>query len=153
DLRALEERRDVVVHDEEREALDEGRLPDARVADDDRVVLPAPREDVDDLPDLALAPEDGIDLAGAGAAGVVDAELGERRVRRDAPLPLRKSFAPRRPAGRRPGAGLGVFLGARHDLREAALEIVAVDPLEERLDAARRVLGGLLDEDGEQHAA
>jgi hypothetical protein len=57
--------------DHQGQALDEGGLADAGVADDDRVVLPTPREDVDDLPDLALAAEDGIDLPQARARGPV----------------------------------------------------------------------------------
>ena len=60
---SLQERRHVVLGDEEREALDERRLADAGVADDDRVVLPAAHEDVDDLTNLPLAAEDRIDLA------------------------------------------------------------------------------------------
>ena len=66
------------VDDRQREALDERGLADARLADDDRVVLPAPREDVDHLPDLALAAEDRVDLALARLVGERRGEARER---------------------------------------------------------------------------
>ena len=52
-------------------------LPTPGFADDDRVVLPAPGQDVDHLADLAVAAEDRVDLAGAGAGGEVDGELAQ----------------------------------------------------------------------------
>ena len=51
------------VGDAQREALDDGRLADAGLAGEDRVVLPAAGQDVDDLADLGVAAEDRIDLA------------------------------------------------------------------------------------------
>ena len=63
----LERRRHVAFDDPQREALDDGRLADARLAHEDRIVLAAPRQDVDDLTDLEIAPEHGIDLAGLRA--------------------------------------------------------------------------------------
>ena len=61
------------------QALDDGRLADAGLADQRRVVLGAAREDLDDPLDLLLAADDGIELAGAGRRGQVDAELVDRR--------------------------------------------------------------------------
>ena len=51
----LQRRRHVAAHQTQREALDHRRLADARFAGEDRVVLPAPHQDVDDLPDLLVA--------------------------------------------------------------------------------------------------
>ena len=61
------------------EALGDGGLADAGLADQGRVVLRAPREDLDDPLDLLLAADDGIELAGAGRVGQVDAELVDGR--------------------------------------------------------------------------
>ena len=59
----LQRRRDVAGGDAQREALDDGRLADARFAGEDRVVLPAARQDVDHLADLEVAADDRVDLA------------------------------------------------------------------------------------------
>ena len=59
------------------EALDDRRLADARLADQDRVVLGAPRQDLDDTPDLVVAPDDRVELAGARLGGQVAAVLLE----------------------------------------------------------------------------
>ena len=45
------------------EAFDHRGLADAGLAGEDRIVLPPPRQDVDDLADLGIAAEDRIDLA------------------------------------------------------------------------------------------
>ena len=57
-----------------REAFDDGGLADAGLAGEDRVVLAAAHEDVDDLADLLVAADDGIDLALARPLGEVDGE-------------------------------------------------------------------------------
>ena len=57
------------------EALRDGGLADARLADERRVVLGAPRQDLDDPLDLLLAADDGVDLAGADGVREVDAQL------------------------------------------------------------------------------
>ena len=57
------------------QALGDGRLADARLADQRRVVLGAAAEDLDDALDLLLAADDRIDLAGANGVGEVDAQL------------------------------------------------------------------------------
>ena len=59
--------------------FDHGRLADAGLAGQDRVVLPAAGEDVDDLADLEVAADDRVDLALLGPVGQVHGELIERR--------------------------------------------------------------------------
>ena len=55
DLLAVEERRRAVVDDPLREALGDGRLADARLADQHGVVLLAPRQDLDHAIDLTIS--------------------------------------------------------------------------------------------------
>ena len=66
--------RHVAGHDPMREALRDGRLADARLADERRVVLRLAAEDLDDPLDLLLAADDRIELVGAGGLREVDAE-------------------------------------------------------------------------------
>ena len=47
--------------DAQRKAFDDGGFSDARLAGEDRIVLPAPRQDVDDLADFVVAAEHRID--------------------------------------------------------------------------------------------
>ena len=77
---ALEPLGDVARDDALGETLDDGGLADARVADEDGVVLRPAREHLDDTADLLVAPDDGIELAGLGELGEVAAELLERLV-------------------------------------------------------------------------
>jgi hypothetical protein len=58
DLGIEESARDRLAVDVQGEALDERRLPDAGVADEHRVVLPAAAEDVHRALELALAPDE-----------------------------------------------------------------------------------------------
>ncbi len=62
-LLVLEALRHVARDDAMREPLDDGRLADARLADQHRIVLGAPRQHLDGAPDLLVAPDDGIELA------------------------------------------------------------------------------------------
>jgi hypothetical protein len=62
------------------EALDDGGLADAGLADEHRVVLGAPGEHLDDAADLLVAADDRVELALAGARGEVGAVLLERLV-------------------------------------------------------------------------
>ena len=62
------------------EALDDGRLADAGLADEDRVVLGPARQDLDDAADLLVAADDRIELARPRLGGQVAAVLLERRV-------------------------------------------------------------------------
>ena len=61
DGRALERSGDLAALDLERQALGDGGLADAGVAHEERVVLLAPREDLDDAQDLVLAPDERVD--------------------------------------------------------------------------------------------
>ena len=74
---ALQRRRHVAFDDALRQALDDGRLADARLADQHRVVLGAARQHLDGAADLLVAADDGIDLPLARTRGEVDAELLE----------------------------------------------------------------------------
>ena len=95
----LQRRRHVAGGDPQGEALDDGRLADARLAGEDRVVLPAAGEDVDDLADLGVAAEDRVDLARLGPLGQVDGELVERRRLARRPGGRRRLAGGARPAG------------------------------------------------------
>src|ERR671922_198128 len=77
DLLALQELGDLVPGDAGGEALDDGRLADARLTDQDGVVLRAARQDLHHALDLGLAPDDGVELALGGQLGQVAAELVE----------------------------------------------------------------------------
>ena len=95
DLLALQELGHLVRADARGEALDDGGLADAGLADQHRVVLRAAREDLHHALDLGLAPDDGVELALGGELGQVAAELVEelRALRLLAGAPRR------RPAG------------------------------------------------------
>ena len=61
------------------QALDDGGLAHARLADQHRVVLLAARQDLDDALDLLLAPDDRVELALARQLREVAAELVQGR--------------------------------------------------------------------------
>src|SRR5207244_12690327 len=65
----------VAAHDPPGQALDDRGLADARLADQDRVVLGPPREDLHDPADFVVAPDDRVELALLGMPGQVAAEL------------------------------------------------------------------------------
>ena len=99
DLLVLEQLGHVGVGDALGEALDDGGLAHAGLADEHRVVLRAAREDLHDPLDLGLAADDGVELALGGELGQVAAELVEQ---------LRGLLAlarPAAPAPLRPGGG------------------------------------------------
>ena len=73
--------RDIAGNDALSEPLDDGRLPDAWLPDQNRVVLRPPREDLDDAPDLLVATDDGVELARLGEGGQIAPVLLERLVR------------------------------------------------------------------------
>ena len=77
DLLGLEQLGHLVAGDALGEAFDHGRLADARLADEHRVVLGAPREDLHDALDLGGAPDAGVELAFFGELGEVATELVE----------------------------------------------------------------------------
>ncbi len=65
DALVLQSLGDVAHVDAARETLDDRRLADAGLADQDRVVLRAPRKDLDDAADLLVTADDRVDLAAA----------------------------------------------------------------------------------------
>src|SRR6266850_870905 len=81
DLLVLQPLGHVAAHDALREALDDRGLADARLSDEDRVVLRSARQDLDDAADLLVASDDRVDLALLRRLGEVAAELRERLVR------------------------------------------------------------------------
>jgi hypothetical protein len=78
DLLALEDLGHLVRGDPLREAFDDRRLADARLADQHRVVLLAAREDLHDPLDLGLAADDRVELALLRLLREVAAELVEQ---------------------------------------------------------------------------
>ena len=70
---------DVAADDAMGQALGDGRLADAGLADQGRVVLGPAGQDLDDPLDLLLAADDRVELAQAGGLGQVDAELVDGR--------------------------------------------------------------------------
>ncbi len=78
DLLVLQQLGHLGVGDPLREALDDGGLADAGLADQHGVVLRAPREDLHDPLDLRLAPDARVELAFGGELGQVAAELVEQ---------------------------------------------------------------------------
>ena len=77
-LTSLQRRRHVALDQAQREALDHRRLADAGLADQDRVVLAAAQQDVDQLSDLLVAAEDRVDLPGPRLLGQVLGEAVQR---------------------------------------------------------------------------
>ena len=71
---------DVAVDDAAGEAFDDGGFADAGLADEDRVVLGAAREHLDDAANLLVAADDRIELAAAGELGEVFGVFLERLV-------------------------------------------------------------------------
>ena len=77
ELLVLERLGHVALDDRLGEALDDGGLADAGLADQHRVVLGAAREDLHDPLDLLLAPDHGVELVVARGLGEVAPELVE----------------------------------------------------------------------------
>jgi hypothetical protein len=71
----FERRGNVPGGDAEREAFDDGSFADARFSRENRVVLAAASEDVNDLANLVVAAKYRIDFAGAGVGSEVYGEL------------------------------------------------------------------------------
>ena len=114
DTLALERLGHITLHDPVREAFGDGRLADAGLADERRIVLRAPGEDLDDPLDLLLAADDRVELLCLRHRREVHAELIERRGLRAARLAAR---------GRRLALGRRVLLSeGRDDLMAHLLE-------------------------------
>jgi hypothetical protein len=80
DALVLEALGHVAAHDALGQALDDGGLAHAGGTDQHRVVLGAPREDLDHRADLLVAADDRIELALLGERGEVASVLLERLV-------------------------------------------------------------------------
>ena len=79
DARIAQGRGHVALDDPAGDALDDGRLADARLADQHRIVLLAAAQHRQHATDLAVTPGGGIELAIARLGGQVAPELVERR--------------------------------------------------------------------------
>jgi hypothetical protein len=77
-LLALQRFRHLAIDDALRQPFDDRRLADTRLADQHRIVLGAPLQDLDRAPDLVVATDHRVELAETGALGQVDAVLGQR---------------------------------------------------------------------------
>ena len=80
DALALQTFGNVAAHDALRQSFDDRRLADAGIADEHRIVFRAPREHLDDAPDLFVATDDRIELAALGFEREVAAVALERFV-------------------------------------------------------------------------
>ena len=121
----LQPLRHVAAHDALRQPFGDGRLADARLADEHGVVFRLAREDADDVADLLIAADDRVHLAFAGALDEIRAVLFQRVIG------VLGVVA-------RDGAGLDLFqLGHKARLRDAVRA-------EDALDG-----GGLVGEDAE----
>ena len=67
----------IALHNALRQAFGDGRLADARLADQDRVVLGFPREDADHIADLVIAPDDRVHLVFTGSLDQIGAILAQ----------------------------------------------------------------------------
>src|SRR4029453_6665459 len=61
----LQNRWDVSLADAQSESFDDSGLTDSGLADEDRIVLPPPRENIANLPDFEITSEYRVDLAAA----------------------------------------------------------------------------------------
>ena len=92
DVRIFQHFRDVSVHDALREPFGNRRLPDARLPDEDRIVLAAPRKNLNHAADFVRAADDGIDFSLPRAFIEIYRKFGEF-AHIFAALPLRFPFA------------------------------------------------------------
>jgi hypothetical protein len=121
DLLALEELRHVGVGDPLGQALDDGRLADARLTDEHRIVLRAPGEDLHDPLDLGLTTDDGVQLALGGELGEVAAELVQQL---GGLLALATCSA--RPAGRRSALAPLTTAGTRQHADDLVADLLGI---------------------------
>ena len=92
----LERRRNIACCNTQRKTFDDGGLAHARFTGEDGIVLTATSKNVDDLADLVIAAEDGVDLPGFGIRREIDRELIEILLlpgRGNACSALRQAFA------------------------------------------------------------
>src|SRR6516162_7765651 len=74
----FQSRRHISSRDSDRKTFHDRRLADARFPGEDRIVLPAPHQDVNDLPNLSVASQDRIDLSFPSLLSEVDGKPPER---------------------------------------------------------------------------
>ena len=77
DRHVLQRRRNIALRNAKSKSFHHRRLAHSRFARQDRIVLPAARQDVDDLTDFKISPQHGIDLSQAGVLGQVHGVLVE----------------------------------------------------------------------------
>ncbi len=120
--------RDVGLRHAQRETFDERGFAHARFADENRIVLAPAREHVDHLLDLAIAAEDGIDVAAARLVGQIDREA-RKRVALDGPPRRGRSSAVARGGCRPDFTSRGERLGIRSSFH--ALRLAFARPMTE----------------------
>ena len=69
--------RHVALGDAQRKTFDDRRLADAGLAGEDRIVLAAAHQDVDDLADFGITADNGVDLAIARTLGEIGGVFGK----------------------------------------------------------------------------
>ncbi len=141
----LQRRRHVALRQAQREAFDDRRLADAGLAGQDRVVLAAAHQDVDDLPNLFVASAHRIDLALARPLGQVGRKAPQGFLL--AHLRRRDRVAGFTRRGRPVGRPQPLFRGAVHDPRELLRQRVGLH----RLELARDGDQGVAQRRGLQH--
>ena len=151
-LHLLQLRRHVALHQPLRKPFDHRRLAHAGLAGEDRVVLAAAHQDVDDLADLLVAAGHRVQLARPRLLGQVDGVLLQRlllahRGRGDGVAGLA-----RRGVRRLHRAG-GFFRRAGDDLREVAAEHVGVHAVELAADLLQALEQPVRLEQAEQQVA
>ena len=67
--------RDVIVNDPQRQPFGDRRFSDARLADQDGIILTTTRQNLDHSPNFLVATDDWIELASLSGGDKVDAEL------------------------------------------------------------------------------
>ncbi len=125
-VHVLERRRHIALCDAQCESLDNRGLPHARFAGEDGIVLPATGENVDDLANLRIAPEDRIDFPLLRIAGQVDGVLVEiGRLATDGLGRIARACGGtnRRAAG-------GCLLRERQDAHQILAQSIGIDLLE-----------------------
>src|SRR5439155_23650728 len=71
----LKRRRNVASSDAQRESLDNCRLADSCLARQDRIVLAPAHQDVDDLPDFEITPQNWVNLSLRGISCEIESVL------------------------------------------------------------------------------
>jgi hypothetical protein len=138
-MNVLQRRRHIAFRDSGGKAFDNGGFPDPRLPREDRIVLPAPHEDIDDLTDLLVASTDRIELALLRALGEISREalqclfLSQLRGRH------RAARLTRRRERRVIGRSQGLFGRATDDLAKLIGQRVGLHRVEMPRDRQQRI--------------